>query len=161
MRLRFRDDIDEIRTLTSSATAANENSFGGDPQDAPLPRSFASGWQIGKPDLVLQIPSAINVKASGTIPYQMVTIETGLTEDKYVQAVEVLPTAREVVHHVLVFALPPSRRGEASANDSDGKLTSDELPEANRDRLLKLDTNKDGAITLEEAKLLDRLIPKK
>ena len=78
MRLRFREDIDEIRTLTSSATAANENSFGGDLQDAPLPRSFASGWQIGKPDLVLQIPSAINVKASGTMPYQMVTITVEL-----------------------------------------------------------------------------------
>lgn len=79
----------------------------GNPNDAPKPRTFSSEWQIGEPDLVLQLPEPIAVKASGTMPYQNVTIETNFTEDRYVSAIEVMPMAREVVHHCLVFVLPP------------------------------------------------------
>ena len=97
----------------------------GDPQDAPLPRSFVAGWQIGQPDLVLQLPQPIAIKASGTMPYQNVVIETGLTEDKYIQAVEVKPTAREVVHHVLVFVIPPGKRGEKTPARTEGDDETD------------------------------------
>src|SRR5262249_12299006 len=78
----------------------------GNPADAPLSRKYESGWLIGKPDLVVQIPKPIAVKATGTMPYQVVSVETDLDEDKWVQALEVQPTARQVVHHVLVFAIP-------------------------------------------------------
>ena len=44
------------------------------------------------------------------MPYQNVSVETEYDEDKWVQALEVQPTAREVVHHVLVFALPKGGR---------------------------------------------------
>jgi thiol-disulfide isomerase/thioredoxin len=78
----------------------------GDPADAPLPRSFATGWAIGKPDAVFELPKPIAVKAQGTMPYQNVTVPTDFDDDRWVRAVEVQPTAREVVHHVLVFAVP-------------------------------------------------------
>ena len=78
----------------------------GDAKDAPLPRDFASGWLIGKPDATFQLPKPIAVKATGTMPYQNVTVDTGFDEERWVQAIEVQPTAREVVHHVLVFAAP-------------------------------------------------------
>jgi thiol-disulfide isomerase/thioredoxin len=83
----------------------------GDPADAPLPRKYESGWLIGKPDAVFQIPKPIAVKAEGTMPYQNVTVDTNFDEDRWVQALEVQPTAREVVHHVLVFAVPKGTRG--------------------------------------------------
>jgi peroxiredoxin len=95
----------------------------GNKADAPKARVFTSDWQIGKPDLVLQIPNPIAVKATGVMPYQEVTIETGFTEDKFVSALEVMPTAREVVHHVLVFVLPPSRD---SNGDQDRRVGADE-----------------------------------
>ena len=53
------------------------------------------------------------------MPYQNVIVDTGLTETKYVKAVEVLPTAREVVHHVLVFVMPPGKRGAAGVVTED------------------------------------------
>lgn len=91
----------------------------GDPADAPLPRSFGKdGWQIGKPDAVYQLPKPIAVKATGTMPYQNVTVETDLKEDRWVRALEVRPTARGVVHHVLVFALPPGAK-EKKGRDED------------------------------------------
>ena len=86
----------------------------GDDADAPLPRTYADGWLIGKPDAVYEFPKAVAVKANGTMPYQNVTVETKLTEEKWVKAVEVRPSAREVVHHVLVFVLPP---GKEEADD--------------------------------------------
>ena len=79
----------------------------GDPSDAPLPMEFPTEWQIGKPDLVLQIPSPIQVKAQGQMPYEHRIVDTTLREDKWVSAVEVKPTAPEVVHHVLIFIANP------------------------------------------------------
>lgn len=78
----------------------------GDPADAPLPRSFATGWHIGQPDAVFELPRPIAVKAQGTMPYQNVTVPTDFDDDRWVKSLEVQPTAREVVHHVLVFAVP-------------------------------------------------------
>ena len=73
--------------------------------DAPAPVTFASDWTISAPDLVLQLPKPISIKANGVMPYQFVTVDTGLAEEKWVEAVEILPSARDVVHHVLVQEL--------------------------------------------------------
>lgn len=83
----------------------------GDAADAPLPREYESGWLIGKPDAVFQLPKPVAVKAEGTMPYQNIRVETDFAEDRWVRALEVQPTAREVVHHVLVFAIPKTQRG--------------------------------------------------
>lgn len=74
----------------------------GDPADAPAPRQFAKEWTIGTPDLVVQLPRPIPVKAEGTMPYQFVTVDTTVSEDKWIQGYEILPTDRSVVHHVIV-----------------------------------------------------------
>ena len=79
----------------------------GDAKDAPLSRSFADGWVIGKPDAIYQIEEPIAVQASGFMKYKHAIVETNTTEDKWMVAAEVRPTAAEVVHHVLVFAIPP------------------------------------------------------
>ncbi len=78
----------------------------GEATDAPTPREFKSSWSIGKPDAVFQLPKPVAVKATGIMPYQMISVETNFDEDKWVQAVEIQPTAREVVHHALVHVLP-------------------------------------------------------
>jgi hypothetical protein len=51
------------------------------------------------------------VPAQGVIEYQYFQVPTGFTEDKWVQAIEILPGAREVVHHVLVYAREPGPSG--------------------------------------------------
>lgn len=85
----------------------------GDPAEAPLPLSWPDEWELGPPDAIYQIPQPITVKAEGTMPYQNVVIDTGLTEDRWVQAWEVLPTARAVVHHVLIWARDPANLNPA------------------------------------------------
>ncbi len=75
----------------------------GDPAHAPIPlRKTAGQWAIGEPDLTLQIPKPIEIPAGGTMPYQFAAVVAPTMEDRWVQAYEILPTAREVVHHVLV-----------------------------------------------------------
>ena len=101
----------------------------GDANDAPLPRIRESlEWAIGTPDAIFQIPQPIAVKATGTMPYQTARVPTSYAETKWVSAIEVLPTERDVVHHVLVFADVPGgllrqvlRRGSGDlrANDDD------------------------------------------
>lgn len=73
----------------------------GDPAKTPKLPEFTEGWHLGKPDLVLQMPAAFDLPASGPDIYRNFVIPTGLTEDKWVRAVEFRPTARKVVHHVL------------------------------------------------------------
>jgi hypothetical protein len=79
----------------------------GDPKDMPQPVSFVEGWQIGKPDLVFQLPQPFNVPASGVVDYQHIIVPSGFTKDTWVQAAEVRPTDRSVVHHIIAFVREP------------------------------------------------------
>ncbi|HLH41016.1 MAG TPA: cytochrome c [Bryobacteraceae bacterium] len=79
----------------------------GNPADAPKPVQFAEGWVIGKPDMVLEVPTAFEVPKEGTIDYQYVRLPTNFTEDKYVQFAEARPTDREHVHHIIAFIRDP------------------------------------------------------
>src|SRR3954452_20663523 len=47
---------DEIATLAAWAAGGAKE---GDPKDAPKPLTFAEGWTIGKPDAVVEMPTAV------------------------------------------------------------------------------------------------------
>ncbi|MEN3941453.1 redoxin domain-containing protein [Prosthecobacter sp. SYSU 5D2] len=78
----------------------------GNPADAPKPRQFPEEWSIGQPDLIVQLPKPVSIKAEGVMPYQFVTTTTTLEEDRWVQGYEIMPTDRSVVHHVIVQVHP-------------------------------------------------------
>lgn len=78
----------------------------GDRADLPLARTFPEGtWRIGTPGAIFQLPEPIAIKADGVMPYQTVLVPTGIAEDRWVNAVQIVPTDPSVVHHVLVFAI--------------------------------------------------------
>lgn len=81
----------------------------GDPKDLPKPRTFTEGWQLPrKPDLVVNMAKQpYKVPAEGVVRYQYFTVDPGLKDDAWIEAAEILPGNRGVVHHILVFALPP------------------------------------------------------
>jgi len=79
----------------------------GDPKEAPQPVTFAEGWAIGQPDQVFEIPTPVDVPASGVLDYKYVVMHTGFTADKYVQFAETRPTDRAHVHHIIVFIREP------------------------------------------------------
>ena len=91
----------------------------GDPAQLRPAPVYSSGWSIPTPDAVVAMPEEYEVPAHGTIEYQYFEVPTNFTEDKWVQALEILPGAREVVHHVLVFArqpAPPAGAARPAAN---------------------------------------------
>jgi hypothetical protein len=79
----------------------------GDPAHAALGVARAEGWSIGQPDLVVAMPEAFEVPAEGVVDYQYFDVFLDTTEDRWVQAVEIRPGARQVVHHVIVWADEP------------------------------------------------------
>jgi hypothetical protein len=79
----------------------------GDLSKAPPKPEYPAAWSMGTPDAVVTMPAEFTVPASGTVEYQYFEIPTNFTEEKWVQAIEIMPGAREVVHHVLVYAKAP------------------------------------------------------
>jgi hypothetical protein len=79
----------------------------GNKRDLPKAPEYTEGWTIGKPDAVVTMKERYSVPATGEIPYQYFELETNFTEDRWVQALEVRPGNRAVVHHILVYARAP------------------------------------------------------
>jgi hypothetical protein len=102
----------DINTLV---TWADSGAPEGDRKDAPKPVAWIEGWNIGQPDQVFEMPEAFDVPASGTIEYQYVVIPTGFEKDTWVQAAEVRPGNRTLVHHVIAFIRPQGSKWLADA----------------------------------------------
>jgi hypothetical protein len=123
----------------------------GNPADMPPPRHFddASVWQIGKPDLIVSTPEIL-VKANSADWWgegsEVVPI-TGLTEDRYVAAVEIKEVndvaahktdrqtvgGRYVVHHMSWSTRMPDAIGATrSVFDDDEDVTSWPVHEVGR-----------------------------
>lgn len=90
-------DIDTIVAWVDSGAAE------GNPKDLPAVPEFSDGWGIGKPDAVFKLPKENTVPADGVVAYQYFTVPTNFTEDKWIQAAEIRPDKRGVVHHIIVF----------------------------------------------------------
>jgi hypothetical protein len=74
----------------------------GDPKDMPPQPEYTRGWSIGKPDVIFEMQEAYKIPAKGAVAYEYFYIPTNFTEPKFVQAIEIRPGNRSVVHHVLV-----------------------------------------------------------
>ncbi len=90
-------EIDTVAAWVDQGAAEGDSKF------LPKLPAFEQGWVIGKPDLIFELPRVVDVQASGVIPYQYYTVPTGFQEDTWVQAAEIRPGNRSVVHHVIVF----------------------------------------------------------
>ena len=84
----------------------------GNPADTPTAPQFADGWQIGVPDLVLTMAEPVTIPASGTVPYANYPTDYVFPEDTWIQAVEVRPGNRRVVHHAVASAQLPGGGGQ-------------------------------------------------
>jgi mono/diheme cytochrome c family protein len=102
---------DEIDTLASWVEAGMPK---GDDRDLPKPVDWPSGWALGKPDLVLEMPEEFEVPATGSLPYKNWVIDPKLTEDRWVRLAEARPGAPGVVHHLVVYILRPDGRTPAT-----------------------------------------------
>lgn len=75
----------------------------GDPAEMPALPTFAEGWQLGEPDLIVDLPE-VQVPATGADLFPIPTVNVGLQEDRWIRAVEIRPGNRQVAHHAVIFA---------------------------------------------------------
>jgi peroxiredoxin/mono/diheme cytochrome c family protein len=113
----------DIKTLAAWVDADTPE---GDPKDAPRPKTFSDGWQLGKPDLVLTVPEDMTIGAAGKDLFRVFVLPTGLTEDKYVVAIEVRPGNTRVLHHTLNFFDTKGRGRELEKKEKDRAREKDE-----------------------------------
>lgn len=92
----------------------------GNTADAPPTPTFTSEWRLGKPDMIVEIPASYKVAPDGPDVYRNIGVPLGLTEDKWLTAIEMKPTAHKVVHHVLYFADPAGKAHERNEGDQIG-----------------------------------------
>jgi len=74
----------------------------GNPGDMPTAPSYVDGWHIGKPDVVFDIGQDHVIRSTSADEYVYFTVPTNFTEGHWVQAVELRPGNRKVLHHAHV-----------------------------------------------------------
>jgi Flp pilus assembly protein TadD len=95
---------DEIALITKWVDSGSPL---GNPADVPKPPTFASGWQLGTPDLVLTLPEAYTLQPSDSAQgrpgngdvFRNFVIPVPITETRYVRAVEFRADRPQVLHH--------------------------------------------------------------
>jgi peroxiredoxin len=98
---------DQIKTLVHWIEAGAVHGPGEDPLAA---QTFqAEEWPLGKPDLVLDIPS-YDIPATGIVQYQRPFVLNPLTDGKWLRASTIKVENRQTVHHILTgyMAEPPA-----------------------------------------------------
>jgi hypothetical protein len=81
----------------------------GNPAEMPAPPQFAEGWQIGTPDLVLTMAEPFKIPATGDVPWTTIpSNDYVFPQDTWIQAIEVRPGNRAVVHHAVAGANFPN-----------------------------------------------------
>ena len=75
----------------------------GNAADMPVARQFSDvdKWHIGKPDMIVSLPKAYELRANGPDEFYDADVDPGFTEDMYIAAVETKPEpySFKVVHH--------------------------------------------------------------
>jgi thiol-disulfide isomerase/thioredoxin len=80
----------------------------GNLKDLPEQRTFTEGWRIPQPDSVIYMADEpYQVPAEGTVEYQRFVIDPGWNEDKWIKAMECKPGNTAIVHHIIVYIIPP------------------------------------------------------
>jgi hypothetical protein len=74
----------------------------GDEKELPEGPLFGNQWSLGKPDLVLGPTPTVDV-APDADRYQTFVLSAGANENKWVQAIDIRPGNRSVVHCATVF----------------------------------------------------------
>jgi hypothetical protein len=78
----------------------------GNPHDAPPPRRWAEGWQLGTPDLVITLPRPYTLPPDGTDLFRIFAIPIPTDRLRFVRGLEFRPGNPKVVHHANIRVDP-------------------------------------------------------
>ena len=75
----------------------------GDPTKIPTVPKFSEGWRLGPPDLIVKMSQPYVLSAAHGDVFRNFIVPAGLSESKYIRAVELHPGNRKVVHHANIL----------------------------------------------------------
>jgi tetratricopeptide (TPR) repeat protein/mono/diheme cytochrome c family protein len=75
----------------------------GDPSQTPPPPAYTSEWQLGPPDLVLEVSSPTEIPPQGTDVFLNLILPANLKTTKWIRAMEIKPGSPRLVHHANVI----------------------------------------------------------
>jgi len=107
----FKNDISlsdaDINTIVRWVDAGAPQ---GDPKDTPPSLTFRpeTDWFIGKPDLTITFDKEMTMYANGPDWWINKYANTGLTEDRWVKAMQIKPSNARIVHHAVTTVIPPA-----------------------------------------------------
>ncbi len=105
----------QIQTLAKWAKAGT---LRGEPADLPAAPKFVDGWQLGKPDLILDTP-AYTLSADGGDQFRNFVIPVSATSPQWVESIELRPTNPRATHHA---RLGVDRSLESVRRDANDRL---------------------------------------
>jgi hypothetical protein len=101
----------------------------GNPADAPPPLKFTAvdEWVFGEPDLVVRMEKGFTIPASGPDFTPSEIVDPGITEDRYVKWVQIIPDAHCCVHHSHVYVTTPEGADREGLGLGMGSNTDNEV----------------------------------
>jgi hypothetical protein len=93
--------------LTTVADWVKADAPAGDRDQKDAPPHWTAGWNIAPPDMVLKTPRPAKIPATGDVEYTYEIVPTNFAEGKWVEMSELRPSARNHVHHAVVYIRPP------------------------------------------------------
>ncbi len=109
---------EQIRAIAAWVAAGEPE---GSKQDLPSQPRLQSGWQLGKPDLIVTAQSPFVVPAGGSDVFWNFTFKPELKATRYVKAIEIRPTGSNavesvgIVHHANMLV---DRSGSAARREA-------------------------------------------
>jgi thiol-disulfide isomerase/thioredoxin len=84
----------------------------GELDTSPSPHEVPSAeWGIGEPDLIVTMKEVHTIPATGFIPYKYVLLPHYFAEETWVEAFEIKPLNRAIVHHCNMFHMSAGGAG--------------------------------------------------
>ncbi len=98
---------DELRLTEAQIQTFADWAAAGEPEgsaaETPAPPKFTEGWQLGKPDLILEATKAFSLPASGTDIYWNFIFPVNIAAPRWVRAIEIRPGDKRLVHHANLY----------------------------------------------------------
>ena len=102
--LKFADELrlsdEEIRRIQSWV---DQGEIEGHPADLPRPPAFTTGWQLGKPDVIVRAAKPYLLLAGGSDSYWNFVFRTPVDRSQWLRAIEIRPGDKRLVHHANVL----------------------------------------------------------
>jgi Tfp pilus assembly protein PilF len=102
--LKFADELrlsdEEIRRIQSWV---DQGEIEGHPADLPRPPAFTTGWQLGKPDVIVRAAKPYLLLPGGSDSYWNFVFRTPVDRSQWLRAIEIRPGDKRLVHHANVL----------------------------------------------------------